>query len=275
MFKVISIAGVLLSISWSAIAEKKVEWPSSASECAGLTARQVREDAKAGSWRYYRDPQKPSQCILISYQSPWDQSKPVNVQIVPSNIPEKVRPYLTQHALLETSLPSRGSMHVSWIHLGYAEDRLQHRRYLAILSQPQLAGRVNEVMAWQALVKKWPLPGELSEAEKMAHGDLTVALLLAQEDPLASVSKTLSNVHASQEKMQFYRFVDAMQQLRKKEMLEHFGKTTNTPTQDYYLPVRSEAVYQRLKERFEKEQAPSVSTLSEAALIAIKIIKER
>lgn len=251
------------------------EWPKTADECVPISVFQIRSDAQEGQWRYYRDPHDETRCMLLSYQQPWDRSKPTSLQIIPSSLPEPVLPYLTQHGLLRTTLPSRHDLHINWLHLGYAEDRVQYRRYMAILSQPALADRVNEVMAWQNLAQAWPLDSSLSDAERLAHVDLTVALLLSQEPQGHEVSEILKQVHLSQEKMQFYHYLMAISALRESESREYFGKTTKTPTQDYYLPVRSAAVYKRILATLGDTLPPTTYTLHDAAKAAEQLLLAR
>lgn len=264
-----------LPVSAAMAGDGTIPWPARIVDCAPLTARAVQEDALAGQWRYYQHPWRPSRCLLLSYQAPWDKSKPVSMQVMPMALPEPVIPYLTQHATLSMTLPSRGGVEVDWLHLGYAADLSQYRRYQAILSQPALAPRANEVMAWQTLARDWPASLQLTRAERLAHADLTAALLLAYPQSGEAVVEQVQALHGVNNAHAFYHYLDALQQLREQSAKQRFGRTSVTPQHDDYLPTQSAAVYARMAVQLEKTPPKPVSTFSEAAEQASALLLQR
>lgn len=271
MFRKVNLSLVALLFCFSVFAD---DYPKNREICQPVTVMAFKKQAETGKFGFYDDPRRQGQCLLISFQQPWDMSRPTTLQIIPTSLPDFARPFLTQHTLIDTVLPERYQNTINWLHLGYAEDRVRFREYLSILSQPMLAKRVNEVMAYRALAKDWPLSSPLSDAERLAHVDVTVAILLSQNNGEA-FSDVLSEVERANALRSFYHYLDAMRALRESHSRQHFGSISLTPTQDHYLPTRSQAVYERLRMAYEKRAIPSVTSFKDAAVEAEKLLNMR
>lgn len=264
---------VLLFASCSASASAP-DVPLQFEQCAPLTTHALQKDASAGQWRFYQDPFTAGHCLLISYQQPWDTSKPTQMQVMPVSLPEYVKPYLTQHALLKNTLPDRGQFKVNWLHLGYAEDPGAYDLYLSILRQPALASRVNEVMAWQHIIAQSPKPSAMNPSEFLVYQDLAIALLLAYPDTANASASNLDAIQSTRNAQHHYRYLDALYALRAQQsrMTSTHTETANMPS---YLPSQALNVYQRVKRHLHNLPAEPVMTLPQALKKAEQLIVQR
>lgn len=271
MFKRIGLGLMIVLTCFNAFGS---DYPKDRTVCQPMTVMAFKKLAETGQFGFYDDPRREGQCLLISFQQPWDKSRPAHLQIIPTSLPDFARPFLTQHTLIDTVLPERYQVTVNWLHLGYAEDRLRYREYLSMLAQPALSKRINEVMAYRALAQDWPLSTPLSEAERLAHVDVTVAILLSQTHG-SELSDMLAEVRAANMLRHFYHYLDAMRGLREGHARQHFGIVSMTPTQENYLPVRSHVVYERLRIAYERTPTPVVTFFQDAAIEAEKLLNMR
>lgn len=264
----LGLAGLL---STSALA--KIDYPQDLNDCPTLNTHMLQQDAKQGMWRFYHDPFTPTHCLLISYQQDWDHSKPTHLQVMPTQIPRRVIPFLTQHSLLDMTLPEQG-VKINWLHLGYADDREAYQHYMAILSQPALRDRVNEVMAWRHLVSKAPRPAQFNAAEYLVYQDVAVSLLLAYPDVAKSGATNLDAVAQTRNAELHYRYIDALQRLRI-EQASSQAQQREVQSFPRHLPPQATAVYERVRHHFNKMPLSPVLELADALSRAEQLVRAR